>query len=189
MSRDFLSLPSPSGQQPPRRDSIHHFKIKVKKSWLAGAAWSAIIAVGGWIATSVPYVWSWEQRQITDEQLGHVLYDKLDAESGKPALTPRFDAATLPPQGVVTRLLSLEEQNRTLAASLAGARAETAALRLLIVDQYRWRVRTQAAASEPDARKRMDSANRSEAKFNRHVEAGKPLDEAYRLALERNPYQ
>jgi hypothetical protein len=190
VGRDFLSLPAPPspGPQNERRDSLRHIKIKVKKSWLAGAAWSALIAVGGWITTSLPYVWSWEKHQITDEQLGHVLYDKLDDDS-KPAPAPKFDEATLPPQGVVTRLLSLEEQNRVLSTSLVSARAETAALRLLIVDQYRWRVRTQAASSEPDARKRMDSANRSEAKFNRLVDAGKPLDEAYRSALERNPYQ
>lgn len=187
VNRDFVSLPSPRKEE--RRDSLRHIKIKVKKSWLAGAAWSALVAVAGWITTSIPYVWSWEQHQVTDEQLGHVLYDGIDRESGKPMPAPRFDEATLPPEGLIRRLLVLEEQNRGLINALAHARDETAALRSLIADQYRWRVRMQAASSEADARKRKDSADRAEAKFNRAVEAGKPLDEAYRLALERNPYQ
>jgi hypothetical protein len=185
--RDLLEL-QPSTPTPDRRDSLRHFKIKVRKSWLAAAAWTALVTFAGWLVTSVPYVWSWERHQVTDEQLGHVLYDKLD-ESSKPAPAPRFDEATLPPQGVVTRLLSLEEQNRKLSSSLAAANAESKQLRELIVDQYRWRVRIQAATSEPDPRKRKDSADRSEAKFVRAAESGKPLDEAYRLALERNPYQ
>lgn len=188
--RDFLSVPAtPSPGPQERRDSLRHIKIKVKKSWLAVAAWSVLVTVGGWIATSIPYVWSWEQHQVTDVQLGHVLYDTIDHDTGKPAPAAIFDEPTLPPEGVIKRLLALEEQNRTLATALAAAKGEVQALRALIVDQYRWRVRTQAASSEPDARKRKDSADRSEAKFNRAVEAGKPLDEAYRLALERNPYQ
>jgi hypothetical protein len=192
MSRSVLEIPMESSPPPPgpeRRDSLRHIKIKVKKSWLAVAAWSVLVTVGGWIATSIPYVWSWEKHQVTDSQLGHVLYDAIDRDTGKPAPAAIFDEATLPPEGVIKRLLALEEQNRSLSSAVASAKGEVQALRLLIVDQYRWRVRTQAASSEPDARKRKDSADRSEAKFNRAVEAGKPLDEAYRLALERNPYQ
>jgi hypothetical protein len=191
MSRSVLEIPTASGSSSPpeRRDSLRHIKIKVKKSWVVVAAWSVLVTVGGWVASSIPYVWSWEQHQVTDVQLGHALYDSIDRDTGKPAPAPIFDVATLPPEGVVKRLLALEEQTRTLSAQLATANAEARALRALIVDQYRWRVRTQAASSEPDARKRKDSADRSEAKFMHAVEAGKPLDEAYRLALERNPYQ
>lgn len=181
--------PMPSGPSGPRRDSLRHIKIRVKKSWVAAAAWTGLVTVGGWIASSIPYVWSWEKHQVTDTQLGHVLYDAIDKDTGKPAPAATFDEATLPPEGVIRRLLALEEQTHSLSAALASSKAENAMLRALIVDQYRWRVRTQAASSEPDARRRMDSANRAEAKFNRAVEAGKPLDEAYRLALERNPYQ
>ena len=191
MGRSILEIPMnpPPSPPPDRRDSLRHIKFKVKKSWLAGAAWSALVAVGGWISTSIPYVWSWERHQVTDVQMGHVLYDSIDKETGKPAPAAIFDEATLPPEGVIRRLLSLEEQNRSLSTAVVQARAETAALRTLIVDQYRWRVRMQAASSESDPRKRKDSADRAEAKFTRAVEGGKPLDEAYRLALERNPYQ
>lgn len=181
-------MPSPSGSGPPRH-SLRHVRIKVKKSWLTAAAWTAIVTVSGWVTTSVPYVWSWEKHQVTDSQLGHVLYDTIDRDTGKPAPAAIFDEATLPPEGVVKRLLVLEERTTQLTAALAASKAETATLRALIIDQYRWRVRTQAATSEPDARKRMDAANRAEAKFLHAVDAGKPLDEAYRLALERNPYQ
>lgn len=190
MGRDLLELPStPSGPREPRRDSLRHIKIRVKKSWVAAAAWSALVAVGGWITTSIPYVYGWEKHQVTDTQLGHVLYDTIDRDTGKPAPAATFDENTLPPEGVIKRLLALEDQNRVTNAALAASRAEVATLRALIVDQYRWRVRTQAASSEADPRKRMDSANRAEAKFMHAVDAGKPLDEAYRASLERNPYQ
>lgn len=190
MKPDFLELPT-APAAPERRDSLRHFKINlsVRKAWAIPAALSALGSTILYLVGSIPYVWSWEKHQVTDEQLGHVLYDSVDPKTREPNIAPKFDEARLPPDGVVTRIMVLEDSNQELKDSLAAAKRETAALRQLIVDQYRWRVRMQAASSEPDARKRKDSSDRSEAKFMHAVESGKPLDEAYRLALERNPYQ
>jgi hypothetical protein len=183
-----LDLPSPT---PARRDSLRHIKIKVSKSWLAGAAWASIVALGGWIATSIPYVWSWEKHQITDGQLGRVLYesDAVKEGTGKPEPPPAFDERLVPANGLYPRLDKLERALEQANDARKAQAEQIAALQALLIDEYRWRVRWQAADDERDPRKRMDSANRAEAKFKRLVASGKSCAEAFRDALSQNPYE
>jgi len=195
VQRHVLASPPPTfgiseTPVPTRRDSLRHIRFKVSKSWLAGAAWTAIVALGGWIATSIPYVWSWEKHQITDSQLGRVLYESSAVKegTGKPEPPPAFDERLVPADGIYVRLDALKKALEQAQDAGRAQAEEIKALRELLVDEYRWRVRWQAADAERDPRRRKDSADRAEARFKRAVAEGKPVTEAFRYALETNPY-
>lgn len=171
------------------RPSLRHVKLRVKKSWLAAAAWTVIVSGGGWLISMFPLMYSWEQGQVTREQLGRVLYDTLDPDTRQPMPTRLFDERSLPSEGVMMRLNRNEGELAKLRQSYEEQLRVNAELRGLVVDQYRFRVRWAAADAEHDARKKKDRADRAEAKFDHALSSGADVDEAFRRALEQNPYR
>jgi hypothetical protein len=106
-----------------------------------------------------------------------------DHGNPKPLPTPAYP----PPRGIVAELEEHDGEIAKLRAEVAAARMDTGTLRQFVVDQYRWRVRWQAAEYETDRRKRKMAADHAEDRFDRLLAGGADPDEALRRVLETDP--
>lgn len=159
--------------------------MSARDSWTAILHSPAVKVLGTVIAVSFGAggaVFAWNARQVSADDVraivnvnDHGTVEQL-AEQRRPYL-----------DGMTATLRKHSDEIAALQAAQQGATARQDTLLKLLLHSYRWRVRSQAAEYEPDARKRKLAADNAEDRFDRLLAGGADPDEALRRVLETDP--